>query len=133
MENKSLHDYLVKGHVQALQERLNLKEWLGFAGSHFDFSPDDWKQVKDYHEFVSEASIYPSLVGCVENKETNLKFETTVILYKGRYHVQVEVQALDGDCSTSITSVCKEYLSALQFAYKVVKKGGQTDANEWED
>lgn len=130
MENKSLHDYLVKGHVQALQERLNLKEWLGFADGHFDFSPNDWEQVNNYHKFVSEASIYPSLVGCVENKEANLKFETTIILYKGCYHVQVEVQALDGDCSTCVTSVCKEYLSALQFAYKVVKKGGQTNANE---
>lgn len=130
MENKSLHDYLVKGHVQALQERLNLKEWLGFANGDFEYSKSDWGSYEDYEDFVSDASTYPSLVGCVEGKGTSLNFETTIILYKQRYYVQVEFSYLGDTKSSSLTGVFKNYLEALQFAYKVVKKGGQTHANE---
>lgn len=130
MEVKTLHDHLVHGRVNALQEKLNLKEWLGFANGDFEYSNSDWDSYEDYDEFVSDAFTYPSLVGCVEGKGTSLNFETTVILYKQRYHVQVENSKLGDTKSSSQTGVFKNYLEALQFAYKVVKKGGQTHANE---
>lgn len=130
MEVKTLHDYLVHGRVNALQEKLNLKEWLGFANGDFEYSNPDWGSYEDYENFVSEASTYPSLVGCVEGKCTSLNFETTIILYKQHYYVQVEISKLGDTKSSCITSVFKNYLEALQFAYKVVKKGGQTNSNE---
>ena len=130
MEVKTLHDHLVHGRVNALQEKLNLKEWLGFANGDFEYSKSDWGSYEDYEDFVSEASTYPSLVGCVECKGTSLNFETTIVLYARRYHVQVEISNLGDTKSSCLTGVFKDYLEALHFAYKVVKKGGQTDANE---
>lgn len=130
MEVKTLHDHLVHGRVNALQEKLNLKEWLGFANGDFEYSNSDWDSYKDYEDFISDASTYPSLVGCVEGKGNSLNFETTIILYARLYYVQVEVSKLGDTKSSCLTGVFKDYLDALQFAYKVVKKGGQTNANE---
>lgn len=130
MEVKTLHDHLVHGRVNALQEKLNLKEWLGFANGDFEYSNSDWDSYEDYEDFVSNASTYPSLVGCVEGKGNSLNFETTIILYARLYYVQVEVSKLGDTKSSCLTGVFKDYLDALQFAYKVVKKGGQTNANE---
>jgi hypothetical protein len=130
MEVKTLHDHLVHGRVNALQEKLNLKEWLGFANGDFEYSNSDWDSYEDYEDFVSDASTYPSLVGCVEGKGNSLNFETTIILYARLYYVQVEVSKLGDTKSSCLTGVFKDYLDALQFAYKVVKKGGQTNANE---
>lgn len=131
MENKSLHNHLVHGRVNALQEKLNLKEWLGFAKGDFEYSKSDWGSYEDYENFVSDASTYPSLVGFVEgSRGVGINFETTLILYKQRYHVQVEMSKLGGTKIGCLTGVFKDYLDALQFAYKVVKKGGQTNANE---
>ena len=131
MENKSLHEHLVHGRVNALQEKLNLKEWLGFAKGDFEYSRSDWNSYEDYKNFVSDASTYPSLLGFVEgSRGAGINFETTIILYKQRYHVQVEMSNLGGTKMGCLTGVFKDYLEALQFAYKVVKKGGQTNANE---
>lgn len=130
MEVKTLHDHLVHGRVNALQEKLNLKEWLGFANGDFEYSNSDWDSYEDYEDFVSDASTYPSLVGCVEGKGNSLNFETTIILYARLYYVQVEVSKLGDTKSSCLTGVFKDYLDAIQFAYKVVKKGGQTNANE---
>lgn len=130
MEVKTLHDHLVHGRVNALQEKLNLKEWLGFANGDFEYSNSDWDSYEDYEDFVSDASTYPSLVGCVEGKGNSLNFETTIILYARLYYVQVEVSKLGDTKSSCLTGVFKDYLDALQFAYKVVKKGGQTNVNE---
>ena len=107
MEVKTLHDHLVHGRINALQEKLNLKEWLGFANGNFEYSKSDWNSYEDYEGFVSDAPPYPS-----------------------RYHVQVEVSKLGDTKSSCLTGVFNDYLDALQFAYKVVKKGGQTNANE---
>ena len=126
MEVKTLHDHLVHGRVNALQEKLNLKEWLGFANGDFEYSNSDWDSYEDYEDFVSDASTYPSLVGCVEGKGNSLNFETTIILYARLYYVQVEVSKLGDTKSSCLTGVFKDYLDALQFAYKVVKKGDQT-------
>ena len=126
MEVKTLHDHLVHGRVNALQEKLNLKEWLGFAKGNFEYSKSDWGSYEDYENFISDASTYPSLVGCVEGKGTSLNFETTIILYTQCYHVQVEISKLGDTKSSRLTGVFNNYLDALQFAYKVVKKGGQT-------
>ena len=126
MEVKTLHDHLVHGRVNALQENLNLKEWLGFANGDFEYSNSDWDSYEDYEDFVSDASTYPSLVGCVEGKGNSLNFETTIILYARLYYVQVEVSKLGDTKSSCLTGVFKDYLDALQFAYKVVKKGDQT-------
>lgn len=130
MEVKTLHDHLVHGRVNALQEKLSLKEWLGFANGGFEYSKSDWGSYEDYENFISEAFTYPSLVGCVEGKGTSLNFETTIILYKKCYHVQVEISKLGDTKSSCLTGVFNDYLEALQFAYKVVKKGGRTNANE---
>jgi hypothetical protein len=130
MEVKTLHDHLVHGRVNALQEKLNLKEWLGFANGDFEYSNSDWDSYEDYENFVSDAPTYPSLVGCVEDKGTSLNFETTIILYARRYHVQVGISELGDTKSSCLTGVFKDYLEALQFAYKVVKKGSQNHNDE---
>ena len=130
MEVKTLHDYLVHGRVNALQEKLNLKEWLGFANGDFEYSNSDWDSYEDYENFVSDAPTYPSLVGCVEDKGTSLNFETTIILYARRYHVQVGISELGYTKSSCLTGVFRDYLEALQFAYKVVKKGSQNHNDE---
>lgn len=116
MENNNLHDHLVHGRVNALQEKLNLKEWLGFANGDFEYSKSDWDSYEDYEYFVSDASTYPSLVGCVEGKGTSLNFETTIVLYARRYHVQVEISKLGDTKSSCLTGVFNDYLDALQFA-----------------
>ena len=125
MEVKTLHDHLVHGRINALQEKLNLKEWLGFANNDFEYSNSDWDSYEDYEYFVSDASTYPSLVGCVEDKCTSLNFETTIILYARQYYVQVEISKLGETKSSCLTRVFGDYLDALLFAYKVVNKGGQ--------
>ena len=130
MEVKTLHDHLVHGRVNALQEKLNLKEWLGFANGDFEYSKSDWDSYEDYEDFVSDASTYPSLVGCVEGEGTSLNFETTIVLYERRYLVQVEISKLGDTKSSRLTGVFNNYLDALQFAYKVVNKGGQTNDNK---
>ena len=70
MENKTLHEYLVKGHVSALEEALNLKESIGFGNNYFDFTESDWDEgvegesnEQHYLYFLNNAYFYPSLVG----------------------------------------------------------------------
>lgn len=130
MEVKTLHDHLVHGHVTALEEALNLKQYIGFGNAYFDFDETKWGEDVDrlnadehYREFLANACDYPSLVGTVEDKYNKLKHIITIILYQGAYRVQVETKKNVSFNTEYSTDVFKDYIKALRFAYRVVKRG----------
>lgn len=128
MENKTLHGHLVKGHVNALENALNLKESVGFGNAYFDFDESDWEEgIKGesneghYLEFLNNAYSYPSLVGTVVDDSRELTHTVTIILYHGSYRVQVGTYNKITFTTKYSTSVFKDYLEALRFAYGVVR------------
>lgn len=127
MEVKTLHDHLVHGHVSALEEALNLKQYIGFGNAYFDFDESKWGEDVDrlnadehYREFLATACDYPSLVGTVEDESLKLTHIVTVILYNGSYRVQVETKNNITFTTKYSTNVFRDYLKALRFAYGVV-------------
>lgn len=130
MEIKTFHDYLVHGHVTALEEALNLKQYIGFGNAYFDFDETKWGEDvnrlnadEHYRKFLANACDYPSLVGTVEDRDNKFGHTITIILYQGSYRVQVETRNNSTWKTEYYTGVFKEYIQALRFAYSVVTRG----------
>ena len=128
MENNNLHDHLIKGHANALEKALNLKESVGFGNDYFDFNKYNWDEgvegesnKQHYLDFLNTAYSYPSLIGTYLDEANNLKHTITIILYHKSYHVQVETKNNATFTTEYSTNVYKDYINALSYAYGMIK------------
>lgn len=116
----SLQQHLENGDVSAWETALNLKVTVGFPYSKYYYSSFDWDSKLEYDRFIDYGSTASSISGRYYNILDEAKYETTIILYKGKYYVQVEKDG-DYDSYTDYQyDSFPDYLSALKFAYGVV-------------
>ena len=120
-ENKvsSLQQHLEGGSATATEKALNLKATVGFPYSEYEYFSSDWNSRSEYDKFVEYGKAANSISGRVFDSEKESAYYTTIILYNGKYYVQVEVEGDFGGGTLYFTKVAEDYLSALMYAYKV--------------
>ena len=120
-ENKvsSLQQHLEGGSATATEKALNLKATVGFPYSEYEYCSSDWNSRSEYDKFVEYGKAANSISGRVFDSEKESSYYTTVIPYKGKYYVQVELEGDFGGGTLYFTKVAEDYLSALRYAYKV--------------
>lgn len=118
----SLQQHLDRGRIPFYEDALNLKATIGFPYAEFErlTSMSDF-QYLDYDKFVNYGRKAATISGEYYNKERDVDFDITIILYNDMYFVQV------GEEGTRNTyqwcSSFQNYLSALEYLYGVVVKG----------
>ena len=115
----SLQQHLEVGSATAIETALNLKATVGFPYSEYEYFSSDWNSKSEHNKFVEYGKAANSISGRVFDSEKESAYETTVILYNGKYYVQVEVEGDFGGGTLYFTKVAEDYLSALRYAYKV--------------
>ena len=116
----SLQQHLEGGNVAAIEKALNLEATVGFPYSDYQYYSHDWDSLSEYDKFVDYGKSTSSISGRYYNSHTETPYETTIILYNGRYYVQVEVVSDYSGGSGYNCNYFPDYLSALKFAYGVV-------------
>ena len=116
----SLHQHLKQGDVSAWETKLNLKATVGFPYSDYQYYSHDWDSESEYYSFINYGKTTSSISGRYYNSHTETPYETTIILYNGRYYVQVEIVSDYSGGSGYNCNSFPDYLSALKFAYDVV-------------
>lgn len=115
----SLQQHLEVGSATAIEKALNLKATVGFPYSEYEYFSSDWNSKSEHDKFVEYGKEANSISGRVFDSEKESAYETTVILYNGKYYVQVEVEGDFGGGTLYFTKVAEDYFSALRYAYKI--------------
>lgn len=115
----SLQQHLEGGTATAIETALNLKATVGFPYSEFEYFSSDWNSRLEHDRFIEYGKVVNSISGRVFDSEKESAYYTTVIPYKGKYYVQVELEGDFGGGTLYFTKVAEDYLSALRYAYKV--------------
>lgn len=115
-----LQQHLEGGNAAAIEKALNLEATVGFPYSDYKYFDFDWESESEYDKFIDYGKTTSSISGRYYNSHTETPYETTIILYKDRYYVQVEVVSDYGGGSGYNCNSFPDYLSALKFAYGVV-------------
>lgn len=115
----SLQQHLEGGSATAIETALNLKATVGFPYSEFEYFSSDWNSKSEHDKFVEYGKAANSISGRFFDCDKETAYETTIILYNGKYYVQVEVEGDFGGGTLYFTKVAKDYLSALRYAYNV--------------
>ena len=108
------------GTTTAIETALNLKATVGFPYSDYKYDVFDWDSELDYDKFIEYGSTASSISGKYYDSREEERYETTIILYNGRYYVQVET---DWDYGSGTAYSCNsfpDYLSSLKYAHGVV-------------
>lgn len=118
----SLQQHLDRGRIPFYENALNLKATIGFPYAEFDDIVHRYEfQYFDLEKFVKYGRRAATVSGEYYNKEREMHFDITIILYGGRYYVQV------GDDSefgiSNVYNSFQNYYSALVYAYEKVMKG----------
>lgn len=116
----SLQQHLKQGDVSAWETKLNLKATVGFPYSDYQYYSHDWDSESEYYSFINYGKTTSSISGRYYNSHTETPYETTIILYNGRYYVQVGIVSDYSGGSGYNCNSFPDYLSALKFAYDVV-------------
>lgn len=116
----SLQQHLEGGNAAAIEKALNLEATVGFPYSDYQYYSHNWDSLSEYDKFVDYGKSTSSISGRYYNSHTETPYETTIILYNGRYYVQVEVVSEYSGGSGYNCKSFPDYLSALKFAYGVV-------------
>lgn len=116
----SLQQHLKNGDISSCETSLNLKATVGFPYSKYYYSSFDWDSKLEYDSFINYGSTASSVSGRYYNKYEESSYETTIILYKGKYYVQVEKDWQYGGNTDYQYDSFPDYLSAIKFAYGVV-------------
>ena len=116
----SLQQHLVGGDVSALEVALNLEATVGFPYSNYKYYDYDWESEGEYYDFLSFANTAPSVSGRFYNSQEETAYETTIILYKDKYYVQVEKDFDHISYSSYYTNSFEDYKSAVKYAYDIV-------------
>lgn len=115
----SLQQHLEDGSASAIEVALNLKATVGFPYSLYEYLSYDWDSELEYDKFIDFGKTASSVSGRVFDRSNETAYETTIILYNGKYYVQVELEGDFGGGTIYYTDVVGDYLSALNYAYKV--------------
>lgn len=118
----SLQQHLDRGRIPFYENALNLKATIGFPYAEFDDIVHRYEfQYFDLEKFVKYGRRAATVSGEYYNKEREMHFDITIILYDDRYYVQV------GDDSefgiSNVYNSFRNYYSALGYAYEKVMKG----------
>ena len=116
----SLQQHLKQGDICVWETKLNLKATVIFPYSDYEYYSHDWDSESDYYNFINYGKTTSSISGRYYNSHTETPYETTIILYNGRYYVQVEIVSDYGGGSGYRCDSFPDYLSALKYAYGVV-------------
>lgn len=116
----SLQQHLEGGNAAAIEKALNLEATVGFPYSDYQYYSHNWDSLSEYDKFVDYGKSTSSISGRYYNSHTETPYETTIILYNGRYYVQVEVVSEYSGGSGYNCKSFPDYLSALKYAYGVV-------------
>lgn len=81
-----MNDYLVNAEISLLEQKLNLKESVGFNPKDFPYQ-EHWDDLSEleYNLLMSKAQKCPTLVGVLNQEATEGSYKVTIIYYKGRY------------------------------------------------
>lgn len=115
-----LQKHLEGGNAAAIEKALNLEATVGFPYSDYQYYSHNWDSRSEYDKFVDYGKSASSISGRYYNSHTETPYETTIILYNGRYYVQVEVVSEYSGGSGYNCKSFPDYLSALKYAYGVV-------------
>jgi hypothetical protein len=116
----SLQQHLEGGTATAIETALNLKATVGFPYSDYKYDVFDWDSESDYNKFIEYGSTASSISGKYYDSREEERYETTIILYNGKYYAQVEKEWEYGGGTVYQYDSFPDYLSALKFAYGVV-------------
>lgn len=116
----SLQQHLEVGNASAIEKALKLEATVGFPYSDYEYYSHDWNSELEYNRFVEYGKTASSISGRYYNSPTETSYETTIILYNGKYYVQVEVDWEFGGGTSYNCDSFPDYLSALKYAYGVV-------------
>lgn len=120
IENSALYQHLSFGDISVWETSLNLRATVGFPYSNYKYYDSDWESELEYDKFIDFGRTASSISGTYFNREEETSYSTTIILYNGKYYVQVEK---DWQYSSRTDYNCDsfpDYLSALKYAYEVV-------------
>lgn len=116
----SLQQHLDRGRIPFYEDALNLKATIGFPYAEFDDIVHRYEfQYFDLEKFVKYGRRAATVGGEYYNKEREMHLDITIILYEGKYFVQVEKDWEYGSTEYYNNS-SPDYVSALKFAYGVV-------------
>ena len=121
-KTSSLQKHLVGGDISAIETALKLEPTVGFPYSDYQYFSYDWDSEEEYDKFISNTENSSSISGGIRDNSKDTTYYVTIVLYKGKYFVQVESD-WDHDATdrTSYhTDSFPDYLSALKFAYDIV-------------
>lgn len=116
----SLQQHLEGGDVSVWETALNLKATVGFPYSDYEYYSHDWDSELEYDRFIDYGKTATSISGRYYNSQEETSYETTIILYNGKYYAQVEVDYEYGEGTSYNCDSFPDYLSALKYAYGVV-------------
>lgn len=115
-----LEQHLKGGSVTVIEKALNLVTTVGFPYSNYKYYDYDWDSEDDYDKFIEFGSTAFSISGRYYNSKEETSYETTIILYRGSYYVQVEKDWEYSGSTEFYNKSFQDYLSALKYAYGVV-------------
>lgn len=118
----SLQQHLDRGRIPFYEDALNLKATIGFPYAEFDDIVHRYEfQYFDLEKFVKYGRRAATVSGEYYNKEREMHFDITIILYDDRYYVQVGDDSQFG--ISNVYNSFRNYYSALVYAYEKVMKG----------
>lgn len=81
-----MNDYLLNAKISLLEQKLNLKESVGFNPNDFPYQKY-WDNLSEleYNLLMSKAEKCPTLVGVLIQESDGGSYKVTIIYYKGRY------------------------------------------------
>lgn len=115
-----LQQHLEGGTETAIETALKLKATVGFPYSDYKYYQHDWNSELEYDNFLDYGRTTSSISGRYRDIKEETSYDTTIILYKGRYYVQVERDWDYGGGTDYNCDSFPDYLSALKYAYGVV-------------
>lgn len=118
----SLQQHLDRGRIPFYEDALNLKATIGFPYEEFERLTymSDFRYL-DYNNFVEYGREAATVSGEYYNKEREIDFDITIILYDDMYFTQIGEKGKED--TYQWCSSFQNYLSALEYLYGVVVKG----------
>lgn len=116
----NLQQYLLNSSVGNHEIALNLETSVGFPYSDYEYFSSDWNSEGEYYDFLSFAKTASSVSGSYYNSQEETSYETTIILYKDKYYVQVEEEFEHSSHISYSTNSFEDYESAVKYAYDIV-------------
>lgn len=91
----SLQEHLKGADISVQETALNLKATEGFPYFDYRYLKFDWEYKVDYNNFIDFGSYYGSRKG--------VRYDTTIMLYSGKYYVRVDKRRVGVTLSSIMT------------------------------